>query len=457
METKTPEPEKEYRFIQEKVVPRRKHKVKKMAYAAAFTVILAIIFGLVARYVFIKSDQFWIKVLGIDTTEREHITFPSEGPDDQNNAGGQGGNTNVTPGISTTPEPTASVTQVPDKSEGNGSEEQITVVEKKIEATVEDYERMLFELKKVANTASNGLAVVTAIENSVDWFDETYETRRSTTGIIIGENNAELLVLTNLDKINGASEIEVTFNAGFTVAAKLWSYDKDYNLAVVAVKLKEITPQQLTTIKNAELGESYSITLGAPIIALGKPNGFTGSMMIGMITSRGASYYVMDNRLDIFHTDLNINSNSDGVILNTQGQIIGIMTQTMKDDANPDVSTVMGISRLKPMIEKLANKTERIYFGITGEDIPQDVLQSFALTGGIYVTEVRSDSPAIAAGIKQGDIITQVNEFSVTSMSNFSSILNNYKPKDTVAVIVQRKVKHELSEKEIKVVLEFKE
>ncbi|WP_031420766.1 PDZ domain-containing protein, partial [Lachnoclostridium phytofermentans] len=96
-----------------------------------------------------------------------------------------------------------------------------------------------------------------------------------------------------------------------------------------------------------------------------------------------------------------------------------------------DVSTVIGISRLKPIIEKLANKTERIYFGIIGEDIPQDVLQSFHLTGGIYVTaEVRADSPAFTAGIKQGDIITQINEFSVSMMSNFTSILNNYKPKE---------------------------
>lgn len=453
METKTPEPEKEYRFIQEKVVPRRKHKIKKMAYASIFAVVLAIIFGLVARYVFIISDQFWIKVLGIDTTEREHITFPSEGPEDHTGANNTGGNVTVTPSISTTPEPTAAVTQTPDKENG----EDVTVVEKKIEATIEDYERMLFELKKIANTATSGLAVVTAIENRVDWFDETYETKRTTTGIIIGENNAELLVLTNLDKINGASDLEVTFNAGFTVSGKLWSYDKDYNLAVVAVKLNEITPQQLTTIKTAELGESYSITLGAPVIALGKPNGYSGSMMIGMICSRGGYYYIMDNRLDIFHTDLNINSNSDGVIINTEGQIIGIMTQTMKDESNPDVSTVIGISRLKPIIEKLANKTERIYFGIIGEDIPQDVLQSFQLTGGIYVTEVRADSPAFTAGIKQGDIITQINEFSVSMMSNFTSILNNYKPKEKVTVVVQRKVKQELSEKSIEVVLDIKE
>lgn len=453
METKTPEPEKEYRFIQEKVVPRRKHKIKKMAYASIFAVVLAIIFGLVARYVFIISDQFWIKVLGIDTTERERITFPSEGPEDHTGANNTGGNVTVTPSISTTPEPTAAVTQTPDKENG----EDVTVVEKKIEATIEDYERMLFELKKIANTATSGLAVVTAIENRVDWFDETYETKRTTTGIIIGENNAELLVLTNLDKINGASDLEVTFNAGFTVSGKLWSYDKDYNLAVVAVKLNEITPQQLTTIKTAELGESYSITLGAPVIALGKPNGYSGSMMIGMICSRGGYYYIMDNRLDIFHTDLNINSNSDGVIINTEGQIIGIMTQTMKDESNPDVSTVIGISRLKPIIEKLANKTERIYFGIIGEDIPQDVLQSFQLTGGIYVTEVRADSPAFTAGIKQGDIITQINEFSVSMMSNFTSILNNYKPKEKVTVVVQRKVKQELSEKSIEVVLDIKE
>ncbi|WP_312368544.1 S1C family serine protease [Lachnoclostridium sp.] len=456
METKTPEPEKEFRFIQEKVVPRRKHKVKKMVYAAVFTVVLAVIFGLVARYVFIKSNHFWIKVLGIDTTEREQITFPSEGAENPTGSDGTGENVTITPSISTTPEPTATITGVPD------NEDQVTVVEKKIEATVEDYERMLFELKKVATSATSGLAVVTAIENQVDWFDETYETKRTTTGIIIAENNAELLVLTSLDKINGASDLEVTFNSsfsvsGFTVSGKLWSYDKDYNLAVVAVKLKDIPPQKMSSIKIADLGESYSITLGAPVIALGKPDGYNGSMMFGMVSSSGDSYYIMDNRLDVFHTNLNVNNNSDGVIINTKGQIIGIMSEKMKDTANPDVNTVVGISRLKPVIEKLANKTERVTFGIIGEDIPSDVLQSFNLSTGIYVTEVRSDSPAFNAGIKQGDIITQVNEYSVTNISNFASILNNYKPKEIVTVVVQRKVKQELSEKSIKVVLELKE
>lgn len=452
METKTPEPDKEYRFIQEKVVPRRKHKVKKLAYAAVFTMILAIIFGLVARYVFIKSDQFWIKVLGIDTTQREHITFPTEVPENPNGGNSTGENVTATPSISITPEPTPSITEAPEIEDG-----EVTVVEKKIEATIEDYERMLSELKKVATTAMSGLAVVTAIENRVDWFDETYETKRTTTGIIIAENNAELLILTNFDKINGASDLEVTFNAGFTVSGKLWSYDKDYNLAVVAVKLKDITPQNLNTIKIADLGETYSITLGAPVIALGKPNGYIGSMMFGMISSRGAYHYIMDNRLDVFHTDLNVNSNSDGVIINTKGEIVGIITQTMKDETNPDVNTVIGISKLKPIIGKLSNKTERVYFGIIGDDIPQDVLQSFSLTSGIYVTEVRADSPAFAAGIKQGDIITHINEYSVSSMSNFSSILNNYKAKETVTVVVQRKVKQEISEKSIEVLLEVKE
>jgi S1-C subfamily serine protease len=332
------------------------------------------------------------------------------------------------------------------------------VVEKKIEATLEDYERMLSELRKVGTTARSGLAMVTAIENRVDWFDETYETKRSTTGVIIAENNAEILVLTSLDKINGANDLEVTFNGDFTVSGKLWSYDKDYNLAVVAVKLKEIPPKEMALIKTEKnLGESYSIQPGAPVIALGKPDGYNGSMMFGRVTSKGDYYYIMDNYLEVFHTDLNVNSNSDGFIINTGGQIIGIMTQAMKDTVNPDVSTVISISRLRSVIEKLANKTERVSFGIIGEDIPSDVLQSFELSAGIYVTEVRPDSPAFNAGIKQGDIITQINEFSVSSISNFNSILNKYKPKEIVTVVVQRKVKQELSEKSIKVTLELKE
>ena len=454
MDTKNAQEDVEFSFIQEKVVPRRKNKVKRMMFTTVFTLLLAAAFGFVARVVFIKSEGFINRLLGIDTTKRSQIFIPTNNPE------GSGGDkqpdisaaVSVSPTLTPIVTPTAQLTPDPEDTK-----ESVQVVEKIIEATIADYERMLFDIRKMANTASNSLATVTAVESKEDWLEEFYESRHSTTGIVIGENNAELLILTTLDQIKNADILEISFNAGFTIEGQLWNYDKDYNLAVIAVKLKDIPPVQLSSIKTATLGESYALTLGSAIVALGQPNGNKGSMELGFITGKGDSYYITDNRLDIFTTDITNNENSAGVILDMQGQIIGLITQNLSDGSLNSVSTAIGISRLKPIIEKLANKVERIYFGITGEDIPSEVLEDYGLNNGLYITKVVQDSPAFISGVKPGDIITGINEYTVSSVTNFVSIINNCEVGTVVNVSIQRQSKGEWKEVVLEITLDKKE
>lgn len=453
MDTKMTKPENEFNFIREKVVPRRKNKVKKLVFISVSTILLAAVFGLVARIVFVKSEGFINRLLGIDTTERSELLFPSYGAD-ENVPSGTVPNQSASQ-VSATPtiEPTITVEPTPPIA----PEVQPTIVEQKISATIADYERILLEIRKLANSVNNSLADVTAIESKEDWQEEVYVSKQSTTGIILGENNAELMILTDYNRIKNANKIEVTFTGGFTTNGEIWNYDNDYNLAIIAVKLKDIPPLELSTIKTAELGESYSITIGSAVLALGHPNGSAGSMELGMITGKGDSCYIMDNRLDLFTTDVTNNENSDGVIVSMDGKIIGIISQTMVGNSKSNVSTAIGISRLKPIIEKLTNRYDRILFGVTGEDMPVSVLEKYELENGIYVTKVLQDSPAYNGDIRQGDIITSINEYAVSSITNLASILNNYKPEDTISVTVNRMSKGVLKEMQLSITLAKKE
>ncbi|MBE5960788.1 MAG: PDZ domain-containing protein [Lachnospiraceae bacterium] len=441
------EPEKEFQFIQEKVVPRRKNRIKRVAASFAMTIVLAVIFGIIARVVFIKSESWVLRLLGMDIEERQQITIPSEGLEEEIGA-------DITPiGPSQTMIlPTLTPTPEPEEEK----QEEVTVVEQKVDATIADYEKVVNEIKRVATSVSYSLVTVTAVENGVDWFNDAYETRKDTSGIVIGENKIDLLILTNFDRIQNADKIEITFGSTTTVSAELWEYDEDCNLAVVAVPLKDIPSQQLSQIKTAVLGESYSITVGTPIIALGNPNGYAGSMEIGMITSKGSIIYTTDNKLELFNTDITDNENSDGIIVNMKGEIIGIITRTLREDVNQQLSTAIGISRLKGLIEKMANKEERVYFGIRGEDVPLSVLQEQNLENGIYVNEVLADSPAFKAGIKQGDIITSINDTNVVSITNFANILNTLEPKQIVKVSINRNLKNEMKEMSFQVTLQKK-
>lgn len=473
MKTVKQEPEKEFSFIQEKVAPKRKKKLRRFLISLAATIFLAVVFGVVGRFAFIKSGTLIYKILGMDETERQQVMIPSSNPEGMNSA-----QTSLTPeptGTAAIVKPTGSASNEPtgtvnssgnnqtnnntDNGTGNNSDDksEVKVVEKKIDATILDYQNMYSELKKLANTCNYSLATVTAVESGVDWFDDTYETRKSTTGIVIGENHVDMLVLTSLDKVKSADSIEVTFSGTISVEGKLWDYDSDYNLAVIAVELKSIPSQQLAQIQTAVLGESSTLSVGTPILALGNPNGYTGSMELGMITSKDSIFYITDNRLDLFNTDITDNENSDGIIVNLRGEIIGIITHTLKEDLNANINTVIGITKLKPIIEMLANKTDRVYFGIRGEDIPAKVLKEIDVQHGIYVNEVLTDSPAFNAGIRQGDIITMLDDSSVSTINGFNTILNTYGTDDTVKVTVKRMSKQELKDKEFSVTLMKKE
>lgn len=442
--------EKEFSFIQEKVVSRRKHRTKRLLLSIAATLILAVIFGIVARIAFIKSDSLLFHLFGLDEAQRHELLFPSSDPDE----------TGTAVGLTPTPMPTTSVTPT-----GNDKDEEKvppvekpepTIIEQKIDATLQDLQNIYSDIKSLSNTISHSLTTVTAVESGVDWFNDEYEKRKSTTGIVIGEDNVDLLVLTSLDKVENADNIEVKFYGNVTVPGVLWNYDKDYNLAVIAVELKNIPEDQLKHIEKADLGESYGISVGDFILALGNPNGYTGSMEMGIITSKGSTVYVTDNSLDLFNTDITDTPESDGIIVNVYGEVIGIITHTLKEDLNTNINTAIGISKLKPIISSLANKTDRIYFGIQGLDIPTNFLEENGIESGIYITDVYSDSPAFEAEICQGDIITSVNNTKVKSMNGFNKILNNYKAGEKVEIIIQRKSKQVLKEMKFEVVLEKK-
>lgn len=461
MDTKRTKPDNEFTFIQEKVIPRRKNKIKKLVLATISTIFLATLFGVIARIVFMKSEGLVNKILGIDTTKRAEILFPS---DPSEGMEGNGADQKLTQDhistgadistIQASPQATVSVT--PEPTPTPEPEVAPTIVEHKITATINDYEKILLEIKKLSNAVNNSLVTITAIENKEDWADEPFESTKTSTGIILGQNNAELMVLVDYSKVKGSNEIDVSFPGGFVVGGEIWNYDRDYNLAVIAIKLKDIAPLQLSAIKYADLGESYSLTVGTPIIGLGQPNGIVNSMELGMVTSKGTSCYIMDNRLDLFTTDITNNSNSDGVIISMDGKVVGIITQVMKENSDTNICTVIGISRLKPIIEKLTNKYDRILLGVTGQDIPASILKQYELEAGIYVTKVLQDSPAFNGDIRQGDIITGINDYTVSSITNLASILNNYQPEDEIKVVVSRLSKGERVQKELMVTLSKK-
>lgn len=414
----------DFEFIKEQVIEKKKSKMKKRWMQLLMTFVMAIIFGLTAAFVFAIAEPGFCKLLNNEDKEKQKVCIPSNTPDEQ-----------------------TSLKQKSDKTKDKSASKSVqtkedskdpVIVEKSIDADIGDYVNIYEDLKVISNDVNRSLIKVNSIIKQKDWFNKTVYRTIKTTGVIIGNNGVDLLMLVSFDRVQDASSIKLQLTENTIVNARLLDYESDLNLAVIAAKLNEIPEVLQNSLKIAKLGDSYTLSTGSPILALGSPNGHQLSEDIGIITSKGYSISVTDNRLDLFNTNINDNKNGDGIIVNMNGEVIGIITRTLKNDGDEDLNTVLGISKIKKIIELLANHTPRIYCGIKSEDMTDTAKQEHEISNGIYVNEVLVNSPAYYAGFKNGDIILQVNDTNVLNSNHFYNIISEQKPGDKVKIKIKR-------------------
>lgn len=438
---------KDFQFIKEQVIEKKRKKMKKWLQPLFMTIFMAILFGLIAAVTFVFTEPRLYKLLHKEEEIKTPVSFPTEYPleTQEDNSVVEDKETDKTDDSSE------------EKEEEEQAKPETVIVEQSIDADLEDFVSMYDEIRTVAFETSKSLVNVSTITSVRDWFGDMVERTVSTTGLIISDLNDDLLVLVSLDQVKDASSIKIEFSDTIAAEALLQDYDTETNLAVIAIAMEDIPPVFLKNIKVAKLGESYTITVGSPILALGSPNGHQGSMEIGIVTSRGSWASITDNRLDLFNTNIEDNDNSDGVIVNMNGEVVGLITRALKDEVNKDLSTVVGISKIKPIITDIANKKPRIYFGVITEDMTEAAKLEHQITNGIYVNEVRADSPAFAAGMKNGDIILQVNDVPIMNTNNFYNTISQYLPEDEVVVKIKRTSGATEKDMEMTIVLTKKE
>lgn len=419
----------DYEFIKEQVIVRKHNKFKKWLYPFLMTVFMAILFGIIAAITFCITEPRFYKLLHKEDSNKTPIAFPTNDPQEGTEE--------------TETDKEDEQTEIPNQS-GNGQAEEVkqepepVILEKSIDADAEDFLKMYDDIKTIAYNSGKSIVKISSIINEDDWFGNPVDKEVITTGLIIANHEGKLLVLVSLDRVKDASSIDIVFSDNVKTNAVLHGYEQELNLAIIAAEEKEIPDVYRNNIKVATLGESYSVNNGSPVIALGSPNGHPGSMEVGMITSRGSVISITDNRFDLFNTDIIDNKNSDGVIVNLKGEVIGIITRTLKKDLNKDLNTVIGISKLKSIIQTLANQDPMIYFGIIAEDMTDFAKQEHSVENGIYVETVQANSPAFEAGIKNGDIILEVDGQTVVSTNRFYNIISEYKPEQKVSVKIKR-------------------
>ncbi|MBQ4474231.1 MAG: trypsin-like peptidase domain-containing protein [Lachnospiraceae bacterium] len=285
------------------------------------------------------------------------------------------------------------------------------------------------------------------VQNIQDFFGRTYqqEGTGSGSGIIIGQNSENVLIVTNNHVVANAVKVSVEFGNGESVDAAVVGTSANYDLAVVSVKIEDIPEETFSYIRVAALGDSESLRVGEMAIAYGNALGYGPTVTVGYVSALNRQVSYEDFSMELIQTDAAINpGNSGGALLNARGEVIGINSVKYSSTEVEGIGFAIPISDALPVINELINQKQvasengEVYLGIVPYNVTEQYSKQFHMPIGIYVTEVASGSPAQAAGIQMGDIITSIQGRSVQTSEELAAELAGYTPGDTVTITVQR-------------------
>ena len=274
------------------------------------------------------------------------------------------------------------------------------------------------------------------------------------TGIIISQNDSELLIVTNNHVVEGSNTLTVTFEDETSVEANIKGTNAEYDVAVIAVPLESIPDETMDVISVATLGDSTALKVGEPAIAIGNALGYGQSVTTGVISALNRSVSETDSQTGqtvessakLIQTDAAINpGNSGGALVNASGEVIGINSSKLIGETVEGVGYAIPISDVSDLIQELMNQETKTkvdsadqgVIGITGMDVPAEYSQQLNMPNGVYVTEVSPNGGAAAAGMTRGCIITAINGTSVDSMSALQEQLQYYAKGETVTLTIQ--------------------
>lgn len=300
----------------------------------------------------------------------------------------------------------------------------------------------------VSTIAENVMPSVVAInisaiveQQGMFGYTQQYEAEGSGSGIIIGENDSELLMVTNNHVVSDATTVNVTFADGESYEAQVKSTDSDTDLAIVVVKLSDIKESTMNQIKIATIGDSDSLKVGEQVVAIGNALGYGQSVTTGIVSAKDRTNST--NTTPLIQTDAAINpGNSGGALLNMKGEVIGINSSKYSDTTVEGMGYAIPITAVQDRLDDLMNRqtrekvdeSEKGYLGISCATVSSDVSEAYGIPEGVLVTDVASKSAAEKAGIKANYVITKIDGQSINSAEELTEKLNYYAVGETVPI-----------------------
>ena len=319
----------------------------------------------------------------------------------------------------------------------------------------------------IAEAAMPSLVAITnkSVQEMQSMFGQTqaYESESSGSGIIIGKTDTELLMVTNNHVVSGAQDLSVGFVDESVAEAAVKGTDADHDIAVIAVKLSDLSEDTLSAIKVIEIGSSSNLEVGEQVVAIGNALGYGQSVTTGIVSALNREVTIDNTANTLIQTDAAINpGNSGGALLNMSGQLVGINSAKYSDTSVEGMGYAIPVDDVVDIIENLMNRQvrtekaaegERVFLGISGQDVTSEVSQAYDMPKGVYITSVETGSAAEQVGLQKGDIITKFDGTSVSALADLKEQLAYYKTGEQVEITYSTRENGQYAEKTATVTL----
>lgn len=360
------------------------------------------------------------------------------------------------------------------------------------DSTVKDIVAESGTVAGVAQATMSSIVAITSVSvqeipSFFGYGTRQYQSAGSGSGIIVGENDSELLIATNNHVVAGATTLTVCFagsdvvgaeeetqamasssdgdaDVDNAVSAKIKGTDEENDLAVVAVEKSDIPDETMDEIKIAQMGSSDDLVVGEQVVAIGNALGYGQSVTSGWISALNRSISTEDGEASgLIQTDAAINpGNSGGALLNMNGEVIGINAAKYADSQVEGMGYAIPISKAEPILEELMNRETRDkvedsskvgYMGVKAADLTTEAIQMYNMPAGAFITEVTEGGAADNAGIKKGDIIVKLDGQKVSGKDDLVDKLQYYETGETIEVVISRANSGEYKEQTVEVTL----
>lgn len=288
------------------------------------------------------------------------------------------------------------------------------------------------------------VSITSTIQSSNYYGFGTQESEGAGSGFIVAKTKDNLMIATNNHVVSDATSLTVGFTDDTTAKATVVGTDSSADLAVISVKIKDIKDSTASKIKVATLGSSDDLKVGEEVVAIGNALGYGQSVTTGVVSAKNREVSLTDGTMNLLQTDAAINpGNSGGVLINMDGQVVGINNAKLEDTSVEGMGYAIPITTAKTILTDLMNANsvstkDAAFLGVVGRDINESYSSALGIPSGIYVSQVVSGSPAEKAGISAGDVITKFEGNNVSTMSGLKEKLALKKANTKVKITFKR-------------------